>query len=164
MIKALLHYLFLCILILPSLSAQEFQTAFDNFNVANDFSQDNEGNIYLGGFTSFNFEPSVDKVVSLEIVNKLDAQGQAVWSRDFEVAGAFTEIHKVLALDNGDVIVLFSIDENNENLQIGLANISSDGNLRWSKKLDSTIPGFDKFNFELNLIKATDGNFYVQSK
>ena len=162
--KSLLQIIFLCLLSISSAEAQEFQVAFESFNVANDFSRSSDGNIFVGGFTSFMYEASVDKIVSFEVINKLDAQGQALWSRDFVVDGAFTEIHKVLALDNGDVIVLFSIDENDNNLQIGIANISGDGNLRWSKKLENEIAGFDKFNFELNLIKGDGDTFYVQSK
>ena len=138
--------------------------AFEDFNVQNDFTRDADGNLFTGGYTSFFYEASVDKIISLEIINKLDANGQWLWSRDFEIDGVFTEIHKVLALDNGNLIVLFSIDEEDQNTQIGLMSVSTDGDFQWSKKIQADVAGFNGFNFELNLIKGVDDNFYVQSK
>lgn len=162
--KTLLHILYFSLLNLTFLNAQEFQVAYSDFNVSNDFTRDTEGNIFTGGYTTFFYEASIDKIVSLDIINKLDAQGQAVWSRDFELDGTFTEIHKVLALDNGDLIVLFSIDEENRDTQLGLLSVSSNGDFLWSKKFQVDVTGFDAFNFELNLIRGEENTFYVQSK
>lgn len=164
MIKPLLHILFYSILSLTFLNAQEFQMAFEDFNVSNDFTRDADGNLYTGGYTTFFYEASVDKIISLDIINKMDPLGQALWSRDFEVDGVFTEVHKVLALDNGNLIALFSIDEENRDTQLGLASVSPNGDLQWSKKIQAEVPGFDGFNFELNLIKGDNNTFYVQSK
>ena len=138
--------------------------AFEDFNVSNDFSQDTDGNLITVGYTTFFFEASIDKVVSLDIINKLDPEGQWIWSRDFEIEGVFTEIHKVISLEDGSLIALFSIDEENQNTQIGILSVSADGNLQWSKKIQAEVAGFDGFNFELNLIKGSDDSFYVQSK
>ena len=162
--KTLLHIVFFSILSLTTLDAQEFQMAFEDFNVSNDFSQDTDGNLITVGYTTFFFEASIDKVVSLDIINKLDPEGQWIWSRDFEIEGVFTEIHKVISLEDGSLIALFSIDEENQNTQIGILSVSADGNLQWSKKIQAEVAGFDGFNFELNLIKGSDDSFYVQSK
>ncbi len=157
-------YIFFFLLCSSWLSGQEFQKAFTDFNVANDISRDQEGNMYLGGYTTFAYDASVDEIISLDIINKLDAQGTVLWSKNFSIANTLTEIHKTLALPNGDVIVLFSIDETNENLQLGLARISAAGLSIWSQKISVDLAGFDKFNTELNLIAADGNNFYVQSK
>lgn len=162
--KTLLYIVFFSILSLTTLDAQEFQMAFEDFNVSNDFSQDTDGNLITVGYTTFFFEASIDKVVSLDIINKLDPEGQWIWSRDFEIEGVFTEIHKVISLEDGSLIALFSIDEENQNTQIGILSVSADGNLQWSKKIQAEVAGFDGFNFELNLIKGSDDSFYVQSK
>lgn len=164
MAKTFLHILFFSIISLTNLDAQEFQMAFEDFNVSNDFTRDTEGNLFSGGYTTFFYEASVDKIISLDIINKMDPQGQALWSRDFEIDGVFTEVHKVLALDNGNLIALFSIDEENQDTQLGILSVSTDGDLQWSKKIQADVTDFEGFNFELNLIKGINNTFYVQSK
>ncbi len=144
--------------------AQEFQKAFTDFNLVNDFSQDQEGNIYTGGYTTFMLIDSLDKIVSLDIVNKLNNEGEEIWSRNFELVDAFTEIHKVLALPNGDIIALYSIDQIEEELQLGLSRISAQGDMMWSQILEIDQNGFTAFSTEVNLFAADGNNFFVQSK
>lgn len=164
MTKLPILYILFCILSVPISHGQEFQKAFTDFNVGNDITRDQEGNLYLGGYTTFAYDANVDKIISLDILNKLDAEGNVLWSKDFEVENTFTEILRVMALENGNVILLCSIDENDENIQLGLASISPEGNIQWSKRIETVIPNFDRFNSEVNLIPAVGNSFYVQSK
>lgn len=164
MCRKIYYIVIITLLVYAKLQSQEFQKAFTAFNVSNDFSRDQEGNIYTGGFTSFNFDPALDDIVSLDIINKLDNNGTVLWSRNFEVEGALTEILKVLTIPNGDLIALFSIDRIGEDLQLGLIRVSQDGNRVWSQTTEINIANFDEFSTQVNLIPADGNNFFMQTK
>ena len=157
-------FLILASIVPVALQSQDFQKAFTDFNVANDLTRDQDGNLYTVGYTSFLYEPALDEIVSFDIINKLSDQGDVIWSKDFEINGALTEINRVLSLPNGDIITLYTIDQVGEQIQLGLARISGAGNVIWSQTLEITEVGFEVFNAEVNLLAAEGNNFYVQSK
>jgi len=160
------HFIFLVFVFLAplELSSQEFQKAFTDFNVANDLTRDQDDNLYAVGYTTYAYVPELDEIVSLDIINKLSSQGDVIWSRDFEIEGTLTEIHNVLSMPIGDIIILYTIDQAEEQVQLGLARISGAGNLVWSQTIEISEVGFEVFNAEVNLLSADGNNFYLQSK
>jgi len=160
------YIIFLILVLIAPLAAhsQEFQKAFTDFNVANDLTRDQDGNLYMVGYTSYMYEPAVDEIVSFDIINKLNGQGEVIWSKDFEIEGTLTEIQNVLSLPNKDIIILYTIDKEGMQVQLGLSMVSEAGNVIWSKSLVITNSGFDVFSTEVNLMAGDENNFYVQSK
>lgn len=90
-------------------------------------------------------------------VTKIDSDGNIIWTTTYESGWNITSPDNIKIADNGEILVLATIFENNEN-NILVQKLSSEGSLLWEKTFTP-----NQYSTAGDLIEMDNGEFIIAS-
>jgi uncharacterized delta-60 repeat protein len=130
----------------------KFFESEESFDLVNDITADNSGNIYITGYSSF--DPDILTV-------KYNSSGDIIWAKNFNSLDNESDIGEAVAVDNsGNVYVAGSTRKGSgsESQDIILIKYNPDGDILWTRGFNGNA---DDFDLAADAALDNDGNIYI---
>ncbi|MGE5798161.1 MAG: SBBP repeat-containing protein, partial [Ignavibacteria bacterium] len=135
--------------------SEEWTKAFESeesFDLVNDITVDNSGNIYITGYSSF--DPDILTV-------KYNPSGDVQWAKNYNSPDDESDIGEAVAVDNfGNVYVAGNTRKGSgsESQDIILIKYNPDGDTLWVRRFNGNA---DDFDLAADAALDNDGNIYI---